>query len=119
MEEGLRNVLYGEEFKAFSTGTCPAGVNPYAIRAMAEIGIDICGHNSKHVSEFLGRKIDYVITVCDSASESCPVFPGAKTRLHWSFPGPSAVKGSDEEKMEAFRRVRDGIKSKMDELLGR
>jgi len=85
---------------------------------MAEIGIDISAHHSKHLSEFLGKKIDYVITVCDSANESCPVFPNALNRLHWSFPDPSAVKGSENAKMDVFRKVRDGIKRNIDEFFG-
>ncbi|MDD5503149.1 MAG: arsenate reductase ArsC [Candidatus Thermoplasmatota archaeon] len=119
MAEGLINALYGGKFKAFSAGTNPIGVNPHAIRAMAEIGIDISGHHSKRLTEFLGKKIDYVITVCDSANESCPVFPGAANRLHWSFPDPSAVKGSETAKMDAFRKVRDDIKSKIGEFFGK
>jgi arsenate reductase len=108
MAEGLVNGFFNDGYKAFSAGTAAAGVNLYAIRAMAELGIDISGHYSKSVEEFKNKKFDYVVTVCDSAKESCPFFPG-KNIAHRSFRDPAAVNGSDEEKLEAFRNVRDEI----------
>ncbi len=110
MAEGLLSSLYGDRFEAFSAGTKPSHVNPFAVKAMAEIGIDISAHCSKGFDQFYNAGIDYVITVCDNANESCPVFPGAGKRLHNSFADPSAVNGSDEDKLAAFRRTRDEIK---------
>jgi len=76
---------------------------------MAELGIDLSGHRSKHVREFAGQAFDYVITVCDDAKESCPLFPGNTRRIHWSFPDPAAIEGSEQERLAAFRRVRDAL----------
>jgi arsenate reductase len=84
-------------------------VNPLAIEAMHESGLDISGHRSKHLSEFLSTPFDDVITVCDAAAETCPVFPGPARRTHWSFPDPAAVEGTREEKLSAFRAVRDDL----------
>ena len=109
MGEGLFRHEGGAEYEVFSAGTHPTPVRPEAVAAMQEIGIDISGHRSKSVDEFAGRQLDYVITVCDNARESCPVFPGAAARIHWSFEDPAAVQGSDSERMAAFRRVRDQI----------
>jgi arsenate reductase len=85
------------------------GVNPLAIEAVREINVDISSHRSKSVSEFLDEKFDMVITVCDKANKSCPVFPGAPERIHFSFEDPAAVQGTAEEKMQAFRRTRDEL----------
>jgi arsenate reductase len=105
MAEGILRHFGGERFEVYSAGTEPAGVNPLAIRAMQEAGIDISGHSSKSVNEFVGRHFDYVITVCDQANESCPVFPGDPQRIHWSFPDPSAVEGSGDARYRAFERT--------------
>lgn len=112
MAEGLLRHDAGNAFEVESAGTKPGGVRPEAIRAMQEIGIDINRHRSKHVDEFLGQRFDYVITVCDNAKESCPVFPGAVKRLHQSFedPPPPSV-GTDEERMAVFRKVRDELRT--------
>jgi arsenate reductase len=93
----------------FSAGTKPSVVNPYAIRAMQERGIDIRAQRSKPLSEFIQQPFDYVITVCDSAAENCPVFPGKAMRIHWSFPDPAAVTGTDDAILSAFARVRDDL----------
>ncbi len=117
MAEGLLRSLAHESAKdveVVSAGTAPSRVNPLAIQAMQERGIDISAHRSKHVSEFQGQPFDVVITVCDNAAEHCPVFPGKAERIHWSFPDPAAVQGSEEEKLEAFRRVRDGLEERLD-----
>src|SRR5437763_16911084 len=108
MAEGLLRQAAGEAFEVESAGTKPGIVRPEAIAAMKELGIDISGHRSKHVDEFDGQQFDYVITVCDSAKESCPVFMGAVKRLHHSFddPPPPSV-GTEQERMTIFRRVRD------------
>ena len=106
MAEGLLRHLGGKNFAVLSAGTEATRVNPLAIRAMAEIGIDITGQYSKSLTQFLGQPLDVVITVCDQANESCPLFPGTPTRIHWSFPDPSAVQGTEEERLAAFRQVR-------------
>jgi len=117
MAEGLLRRLAGDRFEVASAGTEARGVNPLATRAMAEIGIDLRGHTSKTLDRFLGERWDDVITVCDSANESCPVFPAARTRLHWSFDDPSAARGSDELRLAVFRRVRDEIKARIEAWL--
>jgi len=109
MAEGLLRHLAGDRFEALSAGTRPAGLNPGAIEVMREIGIDISTHRSRHVDEFVAQEFDWVITVCDSARETCPVFPGAAARLHWSFDDPAAATGSVQERRAVFRRVRDEI----------
>jgi len=109
MAEGLLREIAGDRFEVLSAGTNPAGVNPLAIEAMQEIGIDISKHRSKNVKEFLGRPIEYVITVCDRAKEACPIFPGTYKFLSWSLDDPAAATGTKEEKLEAFRRIRDEI----------
>ncbi|HSM86418.1 MAG TPA: arsenate reductase ArsC [Candidatus Limnocylindrales bacterium] len=114
MAEGYLRRRAGEQYEVLSAGTHPAGLNPLAVEAMRELGIDIAGQRSKSVSEFLGESIAYVITVCDRARESCPIFPGALHLLHWSFDDPAAVQGSHEEKLKAFRRVRDEIAESID-----
>jgi arsenate reductase len=111
MAEGLLRALYGNRYEVFSAGTEPGRVSPYAIRVMAEIGIDISAHRSKGLQEFLDQTFDYVITVCDHAKESCPYFPGGKKILHKSFEDPSALNGTKEEIMAGFRRVRNEIRN--------
>ena len=107
MAEGWLRHLAGDRFEVFSAGTHPVGLNSGSVEAMAEVGIDIAGHRSKHVSEFLTQPFDYVITVCDRAKESCPTWPGPTHLLHWSFDDPAAVTDSDEAYRQLFRRVRD------------
>jgi arsenate reductase len=116
MAEGLLRHDAGERFAVESAGTKPSTVRPEAIAAMRELGIDISGHRSKHVDEFEGQKFDYVITVCDSAKESCPVFFGAAKRLHRSFDDPAALNGSEVERLAVFRRVRDEMRSYLAEF---
>jgi arsenate reductase len=113
MAEGLLRRLAGDRMDVFSAGTKPSIVNPLAIKAMDERGIDLRLHRSKHLNEFLNQPFDYVITVCDNAAESCPVFPGPAQRIHWSFPDPAAVKGSEEEQLAAFRQVRDALETQL------
>ena len=117
MAEGLLRNIAGNHFEVFSAGTRPAGLNPNAVAVMREIGIDISRHRSKSVDEFTGQLFDYVITVCDSAKESCPIFPGAAKRLHYSFQDPAAAQGSAEEQLAVFRRVRDQIGESLREFL--
>ena len=109
MAEGLLRSFGGDGFEVFSAGTKPSIVRPEAIAVMSELGIDLSGQRSKHVREFEGQAFDYVITVCDDANESCPVFPGNTQRIHWSFPDPAAIGGSETERLAAFRRVRDAL----------
>lgn len=109
MAEGLLRSSGGDRFDVCSAGTKPGIVRPEAIAVMAELGIDLSGHRSKHVREFEGQDFDCVITVCDDAKESCPVFPGNTRRIHWSFPDPAAVDGNEMERLAAFRRVRDSL----------
>ncbi len=109
MAEGMLRAWGGDRFEVFSAGTEASVVRPLAIRAMAEIGIDISGHRSKGLSEFAGQAFDYAVTVCDDAREACPFFPGAARQLHWSFEDPSAATGSDDDRLAVFRRVRDQI----------
>jgi arsenate reductase len=116
MGEGLFRSALGDRFEVFSAGTRPSSVRPEAIDVMREIGIDISMHRSKSVDEFLGQQFRYVITVCDNAKESCPVFPGRAERVHWSFEDPAAVEGSEEERKAAFRRIRDQIAERVQEF---
>jgi len=109
MAEGLLRAMAGDRFEPLSAGTKPVGLNPLAVEAMQEIGIDISRQRSKDVAEFLGRPIDYVVTVCDRAKESCPVFPSTYKFLSWSLHDPGSVTGNKEQKLLAFRRVRDQI----------
>jgi arsenate reductase len=118
MAEGWLRALGGERFAAFSAGTEATQVRPLAIRAMAEAGIDISGQRSKALDVYLSEPFDAVITVCDDANETCPVFFGAKERLHWSFPDPSRATGSEAEQLGVYRQVRDAIRARIEaELL--
>jgi arsenate reductase (thioredoxin) len=110
MAEGLLRHDAGGRFEVESAGTKPGHVRPEAIAAMKELGIDISGHRSKHVDEFKGQSFDYVVTVCDNAKESCPVFPGHTKRIHNAFEDPAAFQGTEEERLALFRRVRDEIR---------
>ena len=103
MGEGLFRAESRGGFEVFSAGTKPSSVRPEAIAVMQEIGIDISGQRSKSVNEFSGQSIDYVVTVCDHARDSCPVFPAGTERIHWSLEDPAAVQGSEEERMGAFQ----------------
>ncbi len=113
MAEGLLRALAGERFDVFSAGTKPSTVNPLAIAAMDERGVDIRAQRSKHLNEYVEQPFDYVITVCDNAAENCPVFPGPARRIHWSFPDPAAAEGSAAERLAAFQQVRDAIEARL------
>ena len=117
MGEGLLRHLAGDKVDVFSAGRTPSSVNSFALRAMRERGIDISGHSSDHINRYLDHEFDYVITVCDSAAESCPLFPGRAKRIHWSFPDPAAVKGDDNAVLESFISVRGGLETKLHEWL--
>ena len=111
MAEGLLRHDAGERFEVESAGTRPGHVRPEAIVVMKEIGIDLSGHRSKHVDEFAGQSFDYVLTVCDNAKESCPIFPGHGNRIHKAFEDPAALEGSEQDRLALFRRVRDEIRA--------
>jgi arsenate reductase len=111
MAEGFLRHLAGDRFEVASAGTEGRGVHPLAVRVMAERGVDISAQRAKTLDRFLDGSWDYVVTVCDSANEACPVFPRAVTRVHWSFDDPSAARGSDAERLGVFCRVRDEIKT--------
>ena len=110
MAEGLLRHNAGDRFEVFSAGTKPSHVRPEAIAAMRELGIDISGHRSKSVDEFAAQEFDYVLTVCDNAKETCPIFPRGALAIHRAFEDPAEVEGSEETRLAAFRRVRDEIR---------
>ena len=112
MAEGILRHYGSDQFEVESAGSEPSKVNETAIKVMKEIGIDISKHRSKHVKEFLGQHFHYVVTVCDKANESCPIFPGPSIRLHWSFPDPPHQKEITEDVLNEFRKVRDMIHEK-------
>jgi arsenate reductase len=113
MAEGLLRHDAGKVYEVFSAGTKPTHVRPEAISVMREVGIDISGQRSKSVDEFAGQAFDYVITVCDNAKESCPVFPARTKPIHWSIEDPAAVQGSEVERLTAFRRARDELRARL------
>ena len=117
MAEGLLRHLGGDRFEAYSAGTVATHVRPLAIKAMAELDVDISGQESKTLDRYLGEPFDAVITVCDQAAEACPVFPGAVDRLHWSFPDPSRATGSEDEQLSVYRSVRDAIRERIEQEL--
>ena len=117
MAEGYLRHLGGSELEVASAGTEARGVNPLAVRAMAEDGIDLSGHTSKTLDRFVRDRWDHVVTVCDGANDACPVFPGAVQRLHWSFDDPSSARGTEAERLAVFRRVRDEIRARIEAWL--
>ena len=118
MAEGILRHLHGDRFEVQSAGTEPSRVNPYAVRVMEEIGIDISGHSSKSIDAFKGESFDYVVTVCDRANEACPVFSGGGKRIHKGFRDPAGFRGKDEEILAGFRAVRDDIRSWIESEFG-
>lgn len=117
MAEGLLRAAAGDRFEVHSAGTVATAVRPEAVLAMAEVGIDISGHTSKTLDGLLGRPFDWVITVCDDAADACPAFPGPARRLHWSLPDAGRAPGGPEERMAAFREVRDRLRRHITEWL--
>jgi len=114
--EGWANHLKSDVIEAYSAGIRPIGVNPKTIKVMAEAGVDISDHASKHIDDLAGIDFDYVVTVCDNAREQCPVFPGKVKLFHKSFDDPYFATGSEEEIMAEFRRIRDQIKAFVEKL---
>ena len=117
MAEGYLRHLAGDRFEVESAGIEPKGVNPLAVAAMREVGIDISGHQSKAAGSLLERPFRYVVTVCDNAHERCPIFPGAVKRLHWPLDDPAAATGTEAERLAVFRRVRDEIAERIQAFL--
>jgi len=113
MAEGLLRQLAGDRVSVRSAGVAPSGVNPLAIRAMDQIGVDIRGQRSQHVNEFLAEPFDTVITVCDRAAETCPTFPGHVRRVHWSLPDPASGPGDEAQRLAAFARTRDDLQRRL------
>jgi arsenate reductase len=116
MAEGLLRHDAGDRFDVCSAGTRPTHVRLEAITVMQELGIDISSHRSKSVDDFAGQDFDYVVTVCDNAKTSCPVFPAGTRQIHWSFDDPAAVEGSQEERLAEFRRVRGQLRERLRQL---
>lgn len=119
MAEAILRELAGDRVETASAGTEVTRVHPLAIAEMAGRGIDIAAQRSKHMDEFVGESFDYVVTVCDNAQESCPIFPGAPERIHWSIPDPSAAEGTEEERAAAFKRAADELTVRIRYLLNR
>lgn len=113
MAEGILRHMAGDRVESVSAGTEVTRVHPLAARTMEARGIDISGQRSKHLNEFLDQSFDYVITVCDRASETCPVFPGAPERIHWSIPDPSSVEGDEPTREAAFQRAADDLQTRI------
>lgn len=119
MAEAFLRTYGGDRFEAHSAGLEPKGLNPFTVKAMEEIGIDVSGQTSKGVDVYLGKVLfQYLVTVCDDADKNCPtVWPGVSNRMHWSFQDPAAAEGTDEEKLAKFREVRDRIEAKVKDWL--
>lgn len=117
MAEGLLRHLAGDRFEVHSAGAEPKGLSPYAVEVMREIGIDISGQRSKSLDEYSGQPFDYVITVCDSARQVCPAFPGGGRRLHWNIEDPAVAEERGAEAREAFRAARDKLRRHIEEFL--
>ena len=117
MAEAFLRAWGGDRFEAHSAGTEVTRVRPEAVAVMDELGIDMHRHESKSVERYLGQEFDWVITVCDQAAEACPIFPGARARLHWSFPDPSTAAGAEDEQAIVYRSVRDAIRARIEQEL--
>ena len=118
MAEGYLRARYGDRYEAFSAGTVASTLNHLTVRVMAEIGIDISAQRSKDLGEFIGEEMDVVVTVCDAAAATCPMFPGVKRTIHASLPDPGTATGTEEERLAAFRAVRDEIMAWIDATFG-
>jgi arsenate reductase len=117
MAEALLRERAGDRFETFSAGVAPQVISPLTVEVMREIGIDISGQRSKSVDEFVGQEFHYVITVCDSARQTCPAFPGGGKRLHWSIPDPVEAEGKGEAAIYAFRAARDRLQHRIAEFV--
>lgn len=119
MAEGIANHDFTDRIEAFSAGTEPKGLNPRAVQVMVEVGIDISGNSSDHVSKYEGQPFDYVITLCGDANEKCPLFFGGTKRLHMGFPDPPKTDGADEKLLSIYRALRDDIRRRLGEFFRR
>ena len=117
MAEGFLRRLGGENYEAFSAGVAPTAINPLAVKVMDEEGVDITGQASQSASEFENERFDYVITVCDNARTTCPVYPGGYKRIHWDIEDPADAEGTEEEKLIVFRETRNIIKNNVTQFL--
>ena len=117
MAEAWFRRLGGEEIEVTSAGSQPAAIHPLAVQVMAERGLDLFGHRSKHLEELLGTPFDIVLTVCDHAAAVCPLFPGPAKRVHWGLADPAAVSGPEQLRLEAFRRTRDDLRRRIERFL--
>ncbi len=117
MAEGLLRHKAKDSFEVASAGTNPHPVNPLAVKIMEEIGVDISGHNSKSVNKFLNQEFDYIITVCNQANETCPIFPGRTKSIHWDLKDPAQAEGSEEEKLKTFRQIRKELMSRIEDFI--
>jgi arsenate reductase len=113
MAEGLLRDAAGDRFEAHSAGTEATAVRPLAIKAMNELGIDISAQTTKTLDPYVDQRFDYVITVCDDANESCPIFPNARHRVHWSLPDPSKATGTEDQQLAVYRVVRDELRARI------
>ena len=113
MAEGLLRELAGNRIEVASAGLAPTRVRPEAVQVMKEVGIDLSNHRSKSIDEFVTQTFDYVITVCDNANQHCPVFQGARRRIHWSIDDPAAVAGDDQTRLDAFRLARNDLSERL------
>lgn len=117
MAEGFLRSLAGDRFEAFSAGVKPTQVNPLAIKVMDEAGIDISTQKSKSAMDLISQSFDYVVTVCDNAKQTCPVFPGKYEKIHWNLEDPAEAQGTEEEKLAVFRKTREGIRKRVEEFI--
>lgn len=117
MAEGWLRHLAGDQFEVVSAGTHPVGLNPSAVMVMCEAGVDISHHVSERVDPYIEQRFDYVITVCDRAQDTCPVFPGASAKLHWNFDDPAKATGTSEQQLIVFRKTRDEIAERIRQFL--
>ena len=117
MAEGFLRHMAGDRFEVFSAGVKPTQVNPLAIKVMAEVDVDISKHRSKSAMEFIGQQFDYMITVCDNAKQTCPIFPGGYEKIHWDLKDPAEAQGSETERMVVFREIRNEIRQKIEEWI--
>lgn len=119
MAEAFLRKYAGDRFEVYSAGLEPKGINPYTIQVMEEVGVDMSGHTSKELKQYLGKvHFGYLITVCDNAEKNCPIFPGMGIRLHWGFEDPAAFEGTPQEKLAKFRQIRDQIDERVRSWLG-
>lgn len=118
MAEGLLNHFYGDRYQAFSAGSEPRSVQPRAVQVMAELGIDISRQRSKSLKEFHGQYFDLVVSTCEQARGACPLFPSDAEKLYWDLPDPAQAEGDEEEKLTAYRRVREELKRLIGEMVG-